>query len=204
MVMAQEPIVPHFATAYELIDAVNTYRSQRGLPAFSINSILMGTAQSQAEYMASTGTVTHTGPGGISFPDRLIAAGYSFVFRSENIISASPDASGWSLVTSPSWADDLHQHTMLSPDLIEIGAGVAISGGRGYYVIDCGGPGGGGSNILIRLCQVPPPSSAGGLRRLQSLSSQILQNQMVPSVMLYNRAKRSGPLPLRMKPRLSN
>jgi len=144
IVVAQEPNTTHFSSAYELIDAVNSYRSQHGLPAYTVNSILMGTAQSQAEYMASTGTVTHTGPGGISFPDRLIAAGYSFVFRSENIISASPDATGWSLVTSPAWADDAHQHTMLSPDLKEIGAGAAVFGGRGYYVIDCGGSGGGG------------------------------------------------------------
>jgi LysM repeat protein len=142
-VHAKAPAAPRFSTAYELIDAVNNYRAQNGLPAYTVNSILMGTAQGQADYMASTGTVTHTGPGGISFPDRLIAAGYSFVFRSENIISGSPSASGWSLVTSPSWADDLHQHTMLSPDLREIGAGVAVSGGLGYYVIDCGGAGGG-------------------------------------------------------------
>lgn len=142
---AQSPQTYRFATAYELIDAVNTYRSQRGLPAYKINSILMGTAQSQADYMASIGKVTHTGPGGISFPDRLIAAGYSFVFRSENILSANPEASGWSLVTSDAWADAEHQHTLLSPDLVDIGAGVAASNGRGYYVIDTGGSGGTGS-----------------------------------------------------------
>jgi len=92
--------------------------------------------------------VTHTGPGGISFPDRLIAAGYSFVFRSENIISTSTDATGWSIVTSSAWADDLHQHTMLSPDLKEIGAGIAVDGERGYYVIDCGGSGSGGNPVI--------------------------------------------------------
>lgn len=141
-VQAESPLRPHLATAYDLIDAVNSYRAQNGLPAYAISSILMGTAQNQAEYMASTGIVTHTGPGGISFPDRLRAAGYSFVFRSENIISGSPDAIGWSLVTSSSWADADHQHTMLSPDLCEIGAGVSVSGGRGYYVIDCSCPSG--------------------------------------------------------------
>jgi uncharacterized protein YkwD len=142
-VQAKPVTAPLFASAYDLIDAVNSYRAQNGLPAYATNSILMGTAQAQAEYMASIGTVTHTGPGGTSFSDRLIAAGYSFVFRSENIISGSSSASGWSLVTSSSWADDLHQHTLLSPDLRDIGAGVAVSGGTGYYVIDCGGSGGG-------------------------------------------------------------
>ncbi|MFZ5857635.1 MAG: LysM peptidoglycan-binding domain-containing protein [Chloroflexota bacterium] len=156
---------PLFATAYELIDAVNRYRGQNGLPAYSVSSILMGTAQSQAEFMASTGNVTHTGPGGISFPDRLTAAGYSFVFRSENIISGSPDASGWDLVTSSSWADSLHQHTMLSPDLCEIGAGVALSGGRAYYVIDCACPSGSSGNTggSTPVPGATSPSGGGGV-----------------------------------------
>ena len=145
-VRAQAPAAPRIATAYDLIDAVNSYRAQNGLPAYATSSILMGTAQSQAAYMASIGTVTHTGPGGVSFPDRLIAAGYSFVFRSENIISGSSGASGWSLVTSSSWADDLHQHTMLSPNLCEVGAGVAGGGALAYYVLDAACPSGSGGS----------------------------------------------------------
>jgi len=141
-VQAKAPAAPRFSTAYELIDAVNGLRARNGLPAYTVNSILMGTAQSQADYMASIGSVTHTGPGGASFSDRLIAAGYSFSFRSENIISGDPDASGWSLVTSPAWADADHQHTMLSPDLCEIGAGVAVKDGRAYYVLDAACPSG--------------------------------------------------------------
>jgi LysM repeat protein len=39
------------------------------------------------------------------------------------------------------WMGDApHQYTMLSPDLTEIGAGVAIAGGLAYYVIDCAQP----------------------------------------------------------------
>lgn len=151
---------PRFATAYELIDAVNAYRAQKGLGAYAVSAILMGTAQNQAQFMASTGTVTHEGPGGISFPDRLRAAGYSFVFRSENIISGSPNTSGWDLVTSPGWADSLHQHTMLSPDLCEAGAGVAISGGTAFYVLDAScpsGSAGAGGNTPI-----PGATSSGG------------------------------------------
>jgi uncharacterized protein YkwD/LysM repeat protein len=162
---------PVFATAYELIDAVNRYRGQNGLSAYSISSILMGTAQNQAAYMASTGNVTHTGPGGISFPDRLTAAGYSFVFRSENILSGSPDASGWDLVTSPAWADSLHQHTMLSPDLCEIGAGVSVSGGRAYYVIDCACPS--GSSGTGGTTPVPGATSVGSGGGVATLATVI-------------------------------
>lgn len=161
-VEAKAPAAPRFSTAYELIEAVNGLRARNGLPAYTVNSILMGTAQAQADYMASIGTVTHTGPGGISFPDRLIAAGYSFVFRSENIISGSSSASGWSLVTSPSWADELHQHTMLSPDLCEVGAGVAVSGALAYYVLDAACPSGSSGSSYTAVPGSTSVSGGGG------------------------------------------
>jgi len=141
-VQAKAPAVPRFSTAYELIDAVNGLRARNGLPAYTVSSILMQTAQSQADYNASIETSTHIGPGGISFPDRLIAAGYFFVFRSENVLPRSPDATGWDLVTDSEWADEPHQHTMLSPDLCEVGAGVAVKDGRAYYVLDAACPSG--------------------------------------------------------------
>lgn len=135
---------PEAATAYQIIDAVNTLRASYGLAPYSINSILMGTAQAQADFMAATGTVTHTGPGGTSVTERLLAAGYPLGgFRSENITSGSTDASADSIVAS--WTtDDLHLNTMVSPSLLEIGAGVAVSNGRAYYVIDCARPTGSG------------------------------------------------------------
>lgn len=157
---AESSLRPLSATAYELIDAVNRYRGQNGLAAYSISSILMGTAQSQAEYMASTGIVTHTGPGGISFPDRLTAAGYSFAFKSENILSTGQPATGWDLVTSSDWADSLHQHTMLSPDLCEVGAGVAVNGALTYYALDAACPS--GSSGTGGSTPVPGVTSSGG------------------------------------------
>ena len=109
----------------------------------------MGTAQAQAEFMASTSSITHTGPGGISVTSRLLAAGYPLAgdlslggFRSENIIA------GFGMTAADavqSWTgDSIHLHTMLSTDLQEIGAGVAQAGGMNYYVIDCARPTGGG------------------------------------------------------------
>ena len=54
---------PLHANAYELIDAVNSLRAKNGLPAYSVNSILMSVAQSHSDYQASIGSVTHYGPG---------------------------------------------------------------------------------------------------------------------------------------------
>jgi LysM repeat protein len=133
-------------SAYDLISAVNALRTSSGLPAYSISSILMYTAQNQADFMAANGIVTHSGPGGIGFTDRLLAAGYPLAgdlslggFRAENITSGGEGMSAQAAVDQ--WTGDApHLNTMLSPDLTEIGAGVAVAGGRVYYVIDAARP----------------------------------------------------------------
>ena len=138
---------PQYAdTAYDLINGVNALRAAHGLAPYSISSTLMYTAQAQADFMAATGSVTHSGPGGIGFTDRLLAAGYPLAgdlslggFRSENITGGSESMSALTAVDQ--WTGDmLHLTTMISPDLTEIGAGVAVVNGRVYYVIDCARP----------------------------------------------------------------
>ncbi len=134
------------SSAYDLINAVNALRASNGLSPYNINSILMYTAQNQADFMAANGIVTHSRPGGINVTDRLLAAGYPLAgdlslggFRSENIISGSEDMPAEDAVSQ--WTGDApHLTTMLSPNLSEIGAGVAIAGGRVYYVIDAAHP----------------------------------------------------------------
>ena len=146
-VHAQSDELPsHESTPYDLVNAVNALRSAYGLPAYSINSILMLTAQNQADFMSSTGNVTHIGAGGSSFTDRLLAAEYPLGgnlalggFRSENIIEGLVSMNAQSAVEA--WMGDApHQNTMLSQDLTEIGAGVSVVNGRVYYVIDCARP----------------------------------------------------------------
>jgi uncharacterized protein YkwD/LysM repeat protein len=133
----------------DVIDAVNSLRSAHGLPPYTVSSILMGTAQGQADFMAQTGTIQHTGPGGSTVTQRLLAAGYPLAgdlslggFRSENIVG------GYGMTAQDAvnaWTGDApHLNTMLSPDLQEIGAGVAESDGMTYYVIDCARPTSGG------------------------------------------------------------
>ena len=133
-------------TVYDLINAVNALRAAYGLTPYSINSILMFTAQNQADFMASTGQVTHSGPGGITLTQRLLAAGYPLSgdlslggFRAENITSGNESMLAESAING--WMRDApHQNTMLSPNLTEIGAGVAMANGRLYLVIDAARP----------------------------------------------------------------
>ncbi|HET9905732.1 MAG TPA: CAP domain-containing protein [Anaerolineales bacterium] len=145
--LAQSAYQPLAAvTPFDLINAVNQLRISYGLPPYSVNSILMETAQAQAEFMASTGDVTHSGPEGIGLTQRLLAAGYPLAgdisaggFRAENISSGNEDRTAQSVVEG--WSGDaLHLNTMISPNLSEIGAGVAVANGRVYFVIDCALP----------------------------------------------------------------
>jgi len=147
---AESVSVPELAdTAFDLVNAVNALRASNGLSPYSISSILMYTAQSQADFMAATGNVTHTGAGGSTVTSRILAAGYPLAgdlslggFRSENIIGGLENMSAQAAVNA--WTGDApHLTTMLSPNLTEIGAGVTVVGGRVYYVIDAALPTGG-------------------------------------------------------------
>jgi uncharacterized protein YkwD len=132
------------SSATDLIAEVNALRVVNGLPPYTVSPILMGTAQAQADYMAAIGSVTHSGPGGIQLTQRLLNAGYPLAgdlslggFRAENITGGNKTAAqavqGWT-------GDAPHLNTMLSPNLSEIGAGVAKVGDRYYMVIDCAQP----------------------------------------------------------------
>lgn len=130
--------------AYLLINEVNALRAVNGLAAYSISPTLMSIAQQHAEFMSVNG-VSHTGYGGTRPYQRALNAGYPLAgdltlggFFSENI-TAGTNKSVQQAVQE--WQGDApHLNTMLSPNLTEIGAGVAIVGNYVYYVIDCASP----------------------------------------------------------------
>lgn len=140
-VSARPPAQPAISTAYELIEAVNNLRATQGLAAYAINSTLMNVAQAHSDYQAAIGSVTHYGPGGSRPSQRALAAGYPVAgdlslggFFSENIMGGS-NLSAQSLVNA--WSGDApHLGTMTSPNLTEVGAGVACAGNFCYYTLD--------------------------------------------------------------------
>jgi len=118
----------------------------------------MSIAQVQAEYNLSIGTITHTSSDGLRPFQRALQAGYAVAgdislggFFSENItagvgMTADEAVQQWS-------EDDPHLNTMISTNLQDIGAGVAVSGNTYYFVIDCGLSTGGTPAVFT-----PPPS----------------------------------------------
>lgn len=128
-------------TPAQMIEAVNNLRVSYGLAPLATHPILMQSAQSQADYMAATGNVTHARPGGITYTQQLLSLGFPLSgdlslggFRAENIITSSGYLD-WNGVP-PGWQDDAHMNTMLSQNFTHIGAGISQSGDRYYYAVD--------------------------------------------------------------------
>jgi len=129
-------------TPSQLIDAVNNLRLSQGLSPLAVHSVLMQSSQSQADYMAATGQVTHVRPGGVTFTQQLLALGFPLAgdlslggFRAENILmNSSPIV--WNGVPS-AWQDADHMNTMLSQNLTNIGAGISQGANGYYYALDC-------------------------------------------------------------------
>jgi len=144
------PTAAQAGDAWALIAEVNAYRAANGLPPFEVDGSLMAAAQGHSEYMAETGNVTHSGPGGSSARDRAVAVGYgsgAAIQVIENVAGGhnlSPSQAVYSM-----WQDDLHRQTMLTSYYVHIGAGVANAGSFVYYTIDVG-----------RIQGAPPPATA--------------------------------------------
>lgn len=124
----------------QLIDAVNSLRAANGLAALPVHQALMQSAQSQADYMAATGNVTHSRPNG-TYTQQLLSLGFPLAgdlsaggFRSENILSTYGPLV-WNGVPS-AWQDAQHMNTMLSGNFTHIGAGISQSGDMYYYAVD--------------------------------------------------------------------
>ena len=127
-------------TPSQLVEVVNNLRIANGLAPLVMHSILMQTAQSQADYMAATGIVTHSRPSG-TYTQQLLNLGFPLAgdlslggFRSENILNTYGPLD-WNGVPA-AWADAQHMNTMLSGNFSHIGAGVSQSGDSYYYAVD--------------------------------------------------------------------
>jgi len=155
-------------TPSQLIEAVNNLRINNGLHPLSVHSILMQTAQQQADALvASEGAVGHTRPGGISYTDQLILLGYPLGgdltqggYRAENFTYTRLGMTAEDAIEM--WlGDGPHTNTMLSPYYEDIGAGVAYaSDGSGFLVIDTAMPTASGQPQDYTPSAPLPPGSA--------------------------------------------
>jgi uncharacterized protein YkwD len=120
-----------------VITAVNAYRAQSGLPAYTVNPQLEFAAQAHANDMACNKLFGHTGSNGSTIQSRVKASGYIAASSSENVYGSYPPLTGQGAVNW--WKADKteprHNLNLVSDTYIEIGVGYAFFNNYGYYVI---------------------------------------------------------------------
>jgi uncharacterized protein YkwD len=121
----------------EVINAVNAYRTEKGLSTLYVNPKLAQAAQRHAADMACNSLTAHDGSDRSTPQSRVAATGYVASSVSENVYSSSPPFTGEGAVNS--WvtdtADTNNNRNLLSTTFTQIGVGYAQFGNSGSYVI---------------------------------------------------------------------
>jgi uncharacterized protein YkwD len=140
---APAPVTPkvNAPSAQALVDAINAERVKNNLPALKVHSALTVSAQKHAEYMASSGNISHNSADGSRPFQRHLAEGFPLAgdlsrggIASENIVAGSNMTIAEAIAYW--YGDDPHTHTMLGDQYTDCGAGVAVSGNVIYYCFD--------------------------------------------------------------------
>jgi uncharacterized protein YkwD len=125
------------AKVTEVINAVNAYRAQSGLPAYNVNPQLTLAAQAHANDMACNNLFAHTGSNGSTPQSRIVVSGYVASSASENVYGSYPPLSGQGAVDW--WKHDKtdlrHNLNLVSDKFVDIGVGYSFFNNYGYYVI---------------------------------------------------------------------
>lgn len=120
-----------------VVSAVNAYRAQQGLPAYTVNPQLTLAAQAHANDMACNHLFVHTGSNGSTVQSRVVVSGYVASSVSENVYGSYPPLSGQGAVDW--WKNDKtdlqHNLNLISNKFVDIGVGYAFFDNYGYYVI---------------------------------------------------------------------
>jgi uncharacterized protein YkwD len=121
----------------EVINAVNAYRAQKDLPAFTVNTQLAQAAQRHANDIACHKIYVHTGTDGSTPKSRVADAGYIAKSVSENVNGNYPPLDGQGVVNW--WINDKgdvkHGQNLLSTTFTQIGVGYSFFDNYGFYAL---------------------------------------------------------------------
>jgi hypothetical protein len=151
----------------ELLRRINELRGSVGLPGYTLNGALAAAAQSQAQWMADTGMVSHVRGDGSGPRSRAVNAGYGTADVSENIYAGTNATinSAWTF-----WINSaIHYAGLTNPRYSEVGIGAARGADYSAYVLVFGNPGGPAPYTPIRVdtsggsAAAAPPSFVKGI-----------------------------------------
>ena len=121
----------------EVINALNAYRAQKGLPAYTVNTKLAEAAQRHANDIACHKIYVHTGTDGSTPQSRVADTGYVARSVSENVNGNYPPLDGQGVINW--WINDRseprHGQNLISTTFKEIGVGYAFFDNYGFYAL---------------------------------------------------------------------
>jgi uncharacterized protein YkwD len=121
----------------EVINAVNAYRAQKGLTAYTVNAKLAEAAQRHANDIACHKLYVHTGSDGSTVQSRVADTGYVARSVSENVNGNYPPLDGQGVVNW--WINDRtdlrHGQNLVSTTFTEIGVGYSFFDNYGFYAL---------------------------------------------------------------------
>lgn len=122
--------------AAEMLQLINQFRVDNGLPPFQANAALVAAAQNQASYMAENGVFSsHVGYGGSTPQTRANAAGY-IGFVSENIVGGTGLTPRQGLTW---WRNSpVHYNTLVTARYTEAGTAFSSDGESNFFVLVVG------------------------------------------------------------------
>jgi len=117
--------------------AINSYRAQNSLVAYTVNAQLSQAAQRHANDIACNNLFVHTGSDGSTPQTRVAASGYAASRVTENVYGSYPPLTPEEAVT---WwkldqTDINHNKNLISTQYTEIGVGYSFFNNFGYYVV---------------------------------------------------------------------
>jgi uncharacterized protein YkwD len=124
------------AAAHAVLAQLNSERAAHGLRALRVDSRLVSSAHTHNLAMAAHNQMSHQLPGEAWFADRILAAGYPYVYAGENV--------GWNSVRTVAGAlqletmmydekppNDGHRQNILSTHYTQVGIDVYVDPGTG-------------------------------------------------------------------------
>jgi len=130
------------AKVTETINAVNAYREDNGLTAYTVNELLTKAATIHANDIACNKLFAHTGSDGSTPTTRVAASGYAASSITENVYGSYPPLTGQGAVDW--WKNDKtdirHNQNLISTTYTDIGVGYSFFDNFGYYVLVFGKP----------------------------------------------------------------
>ena len=115
---------------------INYARGTRGLAPFAYNDQLAAAAARHNQWMADTGTFSHTGEGGSQPADRVAAAGYDWIAVGEALYMGEGRFDSPAGAYDAWWYSVVHHENIISPKYREVGASIIrTAGGMAYYTM---------------------------------------------------------------------